>query len=375
MTEKKETIEIGDPSLAYLFDDDNDNHSERLQKGVLPSGVTDEQKEMYRNYEMKTPIPGKTIEATLVGESDNDFLFDANCKDYIRVSKNNTEFAFLEGHKYGDMFEIAIMSVYNDPFWIKGSIAALYEAQVHEELKALDSEQYIDAYVKEMTPAGYNMTITHNHITLDAFMPHTLAGINKLHDDARKLLVGNSLKVMIESYAGDKGTYIVSRRKYLKSLKPKEIKKLNSEDVYTGHVTGTTPFGVFIEFNECLTGMIHKSNIHPDWQDKIQSIAPGTEIDFYVKEIIKDSKIILTQIQKDSLWDDISAGDLIEGDVRDQKNFGVLINLDDETVGLIHTSEKEKVSNVDYTKGNRVWVKVLAVDRMNRKIFLKPHIQ
>lgn len=370
MTEKK-TIEIGDPTLDYLFDEEN---QKRFKNREFSSGVTDEQAEMYRNYEMRTPVPGKTIEAVLIGESEDDFLFDANCKDYIRVSKNTTEFAFLEGHKYGDMFEIAIMSVYNHPFWIKGSIAALYEAQVHEELKSLDPEQYIDSYVKEMTPAGYNMTITHNHITLDAFMPHTLAGINKLHDDARKLLVGKSLKVMIESYAGDKGTYIVSRRKYLKSLKPKEIKKLNSEDVYTGHVTGTTPFGVFVEFNECLTGMIHKSNIHPDWQDKIQSIDAGTEIDFYVKEIIKDSKIILTQIQKDSLWDDISVGDLIEGDVRDHKNFGVLVNLDDETVGLIHTSEKEKVSNVSYDKGSKIWVKVLAVDRMNRKIFLKPNV-
>jgi ribosomal protein S1 len=365
MTEKRETIEIGDASLDYLFDENQD-------EGVESSAVTEEQLEMYRNYDMRTPIPGKTIEATLVGESDDDFLFDANCKDYIRVSRNKTEFAFLEGHKYGDLFEIAIMSVYNDPFWIKGSIAALYEAQVHEELKALDADQYIDAYVKEMTPAGYNMTITHNHITLEAFMPHTLAGINKLHENARKQLVGQSLRVMIESYAGDKGTYIVSRRKYLNQLKPKEIKKLNTEDVYTGHVTGTTPFGVFVEFNECLTGMIHKSNIHPDWQDKIQQIEAGTEIDFFVKEIIRDKKIILTQIQKESLWDNIGSGDIIDGIVRDHKNFGILVNLDEETMGLIHTSEIGKVGGVKADKGDKVSVKVLAVDRMNRKIFLTP---
>ncbi|CAG7581628.1 MAG: 30S ribosomal protein S1 [uncultured marine phage] len=368
MTETKNGSVYSDPELEYLFETIND--SERIRKGIVPAGYPEGLAEMYDQYEMTILTPGKVVEAKLVGESDDDYLFDANAKDYIRVTKNRTEFAFLEGHKFGDTFEVAVLTIYDEPFWIKGSIAALHEAQVHEELKALDKDQHVEAYVKELTPAGYNMRITHNHITLNAFMPHTLAGINKLHDSARELLVGKTLNVMIESYAGDKGTYIVSRRKYLKTLMPKEIKKLNTEDVYTGHVTGTTPFGVFIEFNECLTGMIHKSNIHPDWQNKIQEIKAGTEIDFFVKEIIKN-KIILTQIQKESLWDTIRVGQKLDGIVRDSKNFGVLVNLDEETVGLVHTSEIEKSeSKTTYERGDQILVKVLAIDRMNRKIFL-----
>lgn len=369
MTEEKKEGIYGDPELAYLFEENDD--ADRIRKHETPRGYSKDQLDLYKEYEITTLIPGKSIEATLVGESDDDFLFDANSKDYIRVTKNTTEFAFIEGHKFGDVFEVAILAIYEDPYWIKGSIASLHEAQVHEELRALDSEDHVNAYVKELTPAGYNMNIIHNHITLEAFMPHTLAGINKLHDSARELLVGQNINVMIESYAGDKGTYIVSRRKYLRSLMPKEIKKLNSEDVYTGHVTGTTPFGVFIEFNECLTGMIHKSNIHPDWQDRIQEIKPGTEIDFYVKEIIKN-KIILTQIQKESLWDTIEIGECLDGTVRDTKNFGILVNLDDETVGLVHTSEieKSKSKKENYERKEQISVVVLAIDRMNRKIFL-----
>ena len=369
MTEEKSVY--GDPSLAYLFEDDNRlNHSSKTHKSSIPADYPKDLLELYDNCEMNVLIPGHSTKATLVGESADDFLFDANAKDYIRVSKNKSEFAFLEGHKYGDVFDIAILTIYDDPYWVKGSISILYEARVHEELKALDADQHVDAYVKELTPAGYNMVITHNNITLDAFMPHTLAGINKLHDSARELLVGKNLRVMIESYATDKGTYIVSRRKYLKSLMPKELKNLNTEDVYLGHVTGTTPFGVFIEFNECLTGMIHKSNIHPDWQNRIQEIRPGTQIEFYVKEIIKN-KIILTQILKESLWDTIRVGQKIDGTVRDSKSFGILVNLDEETVGLIHTSELEKTkSKKNYERRDQIPIKVLAIDRMNRKIFL-----
>jgi ribosomal protein S1 len=102
-------------------------------------------------------------------------------------------------------------------------------------------------------------------------------------------------------------------------LIPKAIKELNYELSYTGHVTGTTPFGVFVEFNECLTGMIHKANVHPDWQDKLSDIKPGFSIEFYIKEIIKDKgapKLILTQILRETLWDNIKNGQVI-GRVKD----------------------------------------------------------
>jgi predicted RNA-binding protein with RPS1 domain len=173
---------------------------------------------------------------------------------------------------------------------------------------------------------------------------------------------------MIESFSKDEGTYIVSRRKYLQTLIPQAIKELEYGYVYTGNVTGTTPFGVFVEFNDCLTGMIHKTNIVPNWSERIQQITPGFEIEFYIKEIIKD-KIILTQILRESLWDSIKVGQVINGKVRDLKPFGALIILDEETNGLVHTSELEKSSR-RLTSGEDVKVKVIAVDRMNRKIFL-----
>jgi small subunit ribosomal protein S1 len=173
---------------------------------------------------------------------------------------------------------------------------------------------------------------------------------------------------MIESFSKDEGTYIVSRRKYLNTLIPSAIKSLDSDEVYTGRVTGTTLFGVFVEFNDCLTGMIHKANIREDWQDRISEIKPGMEIEFYVKEIVKE-RIILTQILRETLWDTIKNGQVLNGRVKDTKQFGVLVSLDEETMGLIHTSEVEKIGK-KFESGQEVKVKVLAVDRQNRKIFL-----
>jgi predicted RNA-binding protein with RPS1 domain len=155
-------------------------------------------------------------------------------------------------------------------------------------------------------------------------------------------------------------------------LIPETVKQLEYNVAYDGHVTGTTPFGVFVEFNECLTGMIHKANINPDWANRINEIKPGFEITFYIKEIIREKflpKLILTQILRETLWDTIKNGQIIEGTVKDVKQFGTLVNLDEETVGLIHTSEMEKLKK-RFQSGESIKVKVLSVDRTSRKIFL-----
>jgi ribosomal protein S1 len=266
----------------------------------------------------------------------------------------------------GDMIDVLITDVNQDVFMIKGSVSSLYESRAHANLKALKEGEPVMVTVKSLNPAGYDVELSHGGVTLPGFMPNTLAGINKLYD--QNSIVGQTFNVMIESYSQQEGTYIVSRRKYLQTLIPEAVKELNYGEVYKGHVTGTTPFGVFVEFNECLTGMIHKANVNPEWQEKLNQIKPGFEIDFYIKEVIKD-KIILTQILRETLWDNIKNGQFIEGTVKDTKAFGTLVNLDDETVGLIHTSEMEKLGK-RFTPGQDIKVKVLSVDRMSRKIFL-----
>ena len=321
---------------------------------------------LYDQYEINSPNVGDKVEATFIGYKGDDILFDSSYKDYIRVENKPIEIKYLVNAEIGDKIDLLIIDILKNKFLIKGSINALYESRAHETLKLLKEGESVKSYIRELTPAGYNVDIYYNGVTLPGFMPNTLAGINKLFNI--ESIIGQTLDVMIESFSKDIGTYIVSRRKYLQTLIPKEISKLETNKVYTGNVTGSTPFGVFVEFNECLTGMIHKTNLHPDWQDKITQISPGYEIDFFIKEIIKD-KIILTQIQRDSLWDNIEIGQIYNGTIKDNKQFGTLVFLDNETIGLIKLSEIEKY-NRTLTPGNKISVRISNIDKTNRKIFL-----
>lgn len=356
---------IGNEELEYLFEDNTFSPKKKNRK------VDARLAALYDSIEINVPEKGIVVSAAYVGKNEEQFMFEVSgYKDFIRIDNKGNEEKYLKNSEIGDIIDVLIYDINEKNYLIKGSVANLYESRAHANLKSLEEGESVTAYIKSLNPAGYDVEVYQGGVTLPGFMPNTLAGINKLFDPTS--IVGETFEVAIESYAEQEGTYIVSRRKYLQSLIPEAIKELNYESVYNGHVTGTAPFGVFVEFNECLTGMIHKANVHPEWQDKLGDIKPGFEIEFYIKEIVRESKhpkIILTQILRETLWDTIKNGQTLNGVVKDTKQFGTLINLDDETVGLIHTSEMEKLGK-KFTSGQELKVKVLSVDRSSRKIFL-----
>lgn len=346
------------------FDRKNDEHAKLL--------------DLYNSMPIIVPKSGEVLSGVYQGISSNQFVFTSvGLKDDIRVDNKPYELKYLESLNIGDSLDLLITDVNEEQYMIKGSISQVYESRAHEVLKEIDSNEYVIAVVNSLNPAGYNIEIIKDGVSLPGFMPNTLAGINRLYEP--ESILHHEFEVMIESFSESEGTYIVSRKRYLQSLIHEEASKLVYGDVYTGSVTGTTPFGVFVEFSTCdsiprsLTAMIHKDNLREDWQDRIKEIVPGFEVQFYIKEVIKERgnrfKIILTQILRESLWDSIEVGQMFEGVVKDVKKFGTLVSLDEETVGLIHTSELEKI-NKKFEKGDTIKVKVLSMDRTSRKISL-----
>jgi len=358
------------PEFDYLFEEESNKFK---TKEYLELSKLYEQSFVNMSKFGSIPNKGDIISAEYLGMSAEQHLFYVKgFKDDIRIEDKPSESKYLQNAQKGDIIDVLITKIDNGTnFLIKGSISELYESRAHDALKSLEDGIPVMAKVKELNPAGYEMELYHGGVILKGFMPNTLAGVNKLSEP--QSIVGNNFEVMVESYSENEGTYIVSRRAYLYSLIPDAIAQLEYGTPYTGYVTGTTPFGIFVEFNECLTGMIHKANINTDWQNRISDIKAGFEIDFYIKEVIKDKnnnfKIILTQVLRETLWDTIKNGQVLSGIIKDTKPFGTLVRLDDETVGLIHTSEMEKIGK-KFTPGQELKVKVLSLDRSSRKIFL-----
>lgn len=137
--------------------------------------------------------------------------------------------------------------------------------------------------------------------TVKAFMPGSMSAANKLND--YESLVGKEMEVMVESY-DEKFGFVVSRKKYIQTIIPIYTKKLasriekNKDLVIEGTVTGTTPFGIFVELDDhLLTGMLHKTLVSDELRDKLRNneIKPDTKINVYVHKIEK-GRIILSDV-------------------------------------------------------------------------------
>jgi small subunit ribosomal protein S1 len=320
---------------------------------------------------------GDIVEGNVIGINYKDIIIDINYKDNVYVETKTIDKDILENITMGSKIKVMISGISEDPFYIKGSMNDLFKMNVSNVVKDFfNDNKYFFATVKESQPAGYLLDLEVDGQIVDAFMPNTLAGVNKLHDP--NSIVGTKFEVMIETLEKEKGIYVVSRKKYLEDLIPERVKQLkkewikNKNKIYEGVITGTTPFGAFVEFCDFLTGMIHRYNVSEDWQgdEKWATMRPGMYVNFFIKDIIsKKNKIILTQILRESLWDNIKVDDVVKGKVISIKPFGALIQLDEETNGLIQSNYLQK-NKIDLEIGQEIEVRVTSIMKDERKINL-----
>jgi small subunit ribosomal protein S1 len=373
-------LEVGDPNFDWGSIRNNNyvpKHREIIEEIEKPTGEFSlELLKKFQQYEglenLSQVEVGSKVKGKVIGITEKDVTLDINNKDNVIIERKGSEERVCQQLKIGQELDVLITSISEQPFLMKGSISDLVRIKVDTKMKEFfENKISIDAYVREIIPAGYMLNIDIDSINIDAFMPNTLADVNKLYNP--EVLLGHNIKVMLETLQQDKGIYVVSRKRYLKTLIPDKVKELKSkpkDEVYTGYVTGTRDFGVFVQFEECLTGMIHKANINEKFRDNISNIQPGTEIDFYVKDIIKGgNQIILTQTLEESLWDTVRVGDKLKGKVITVKPFGALIALDYETNGLIQTTYINK-NDKSLKSGEMVDVIVISIIRDDRKIYL-----
>jgi len=246
---------------------------------------------------------------------------------------------------------------------------AMDEVKFNEILRSIgDKSIGFNGKITELINGGYWVDLA----GIKCFMPGSLAGLNKLWDF--ESLVGETLIVMPVSYSHEKNTLIVSHREYLNTLIPRTVEELNEniKDQYTGRVTGTTKFGVFAEFNTCLTGLIPNTELDEETLERFNrnEIKPGDSITFWTKEIISDKKIILSQKgPKEDIWDDINERYkpmmITTGVVTKVAKYGAFVELEKGISGLIH---KTKLKDVSIDRGDKVNVRIQSVNPAERKI-------
>lgn len=207
-----------------------------------------------------------------------------------------------------------------------------------------------------------------------AFMPGSLAAANKIVNFEE--YIGKEVMVMIEDYLKPSGVFVVSYKKYLDYILPTKLAGLERSKKLVGVVTGSSKYGIFAEFQDIFTGLLHTSEMSEDTLEtfKNRGYKPGSEISVWLKEI-RDNKLILTENDPSVREGELEAfREKSEGLVKSLKiasikAFGAFLEVDNGVLGLLPIKELRK-SRKKLVVGDSVNVCIKKVDTSSGKIYL-----
>lgn len=210
-------------------------------------------------------------------------------KDFLKSMMINQE-DFVNSIVNNQSYHVKIVSTDSG---LRGSF---YEAhkdvlrrEFFEQLK--NPTKVYDAKVIEKNRGGYFVNI----YGVEAFLPGSLASANKIINF--EAFLGKTVKVMLDSYINESDTFIVSNKRYIEHIMPEMIESIDMSVKHEGTVTGTIQSGIFIEFNEIMTGLLSQSDMDDQTLALFKSnqVRPGDKISVWVRDVVLPKNFILTQ--------------------------------------------------------------------------------
>lgn len=253
-----------------------------------------------------------------------------------------------------------------------GSVVEYYmhslRAELFDQIKK-ETSAY-KAKIESINKGGYIVDIS----GIKCFLPGSLAAANRITDF--ESYIGKELHVMIEGYVEAKDIFIVSYKKYLNKIMNSKIQELDLTKRYKGLVTGTSEFGVFVEWEEVYTGLIHKTEFENN--SEVTSFNPGDEIEFYVKEIKENNRLTLTlekPLERNVILQDldnqIKSGtcEPVDAKIKHKRKSGTLIEL--VPFGLMALIPNERLGKKERNlkPGDDLVVNLYEVEPTTGKIF------
>jgi small subunit ribosomal protein S1 len=283
----------------------------------------------------------------------------------------------------GDSFEFKILKFNRKRNNVVISRRAILEEErnkLREQMRSkLEEGQIITGAITNITDYGLFIDMG----GMDGLCHITDLSWGRVSHPAKLYKVGEDLEVKVLKYDKEKDRVSLGVKQLRDDPWATVVDKYPVGEKTTGNVVSITDYGVFVELEEGVEGLIHVSEM--TWSKKprhpSKMVAVGDTLEIMVLNIETETKRIslgMKQLQQNP-WDLVTenypVGSVIEGKIKNITDFGVFIGIEEGIDGLIHVSdlswtERIKHPSEKYTKGEMIQAVVLKIDKENERFSL-----
>ncbi len=227
-------------------------------------------------------------------------------------------------------------------------------AQKAETLANLDIGYVVEGTIKNLTEYGAFVDIG----GLDGLLHVTDMSWGRLHHPADQFKVADHIQVKVLKMDREKEKISLGYKQLLPDPWSTVVEVYPADAKVTGIVSSVTDYGVFVELEAGVEGLVHVSEI--SWARRAQSpkrmFHKGQEVEVQVLGVDTVEKRIslgMKQFQSNP-WDNVDerypVGSKIRGRVRNLTDFGAFIELEEGIDGLVHVSDISWAKKIKHPK-------------------------
>jgi small subunit ribosomal protein S1 len=330
-------------------------------------------------FNSETPIVGRVIDKTKGG---------------LRVDINGVE-AFLPGSQIdsrpirgldsykGEEIEAKIIKFSRRRNNIVLSRKVLTDAVVNEQkaetLNNVEVGYVVEGTIKNLTDYGAFVDIG----GIDGLLHVTDMSWGRLNRPSDVFKAGDTVQVKILKLDREKEKVSLGYKQLLPDPWSTVVEVYPVDSKLKGKVSSVTDYGVFVELEPGVEGLVHVSEV--SWSKRSKTpkrmFKNGDEVDVQVLGVDTDERRIslgMKQLQENP-WDTVdqkySVGSKVRGKVRNLTDFGAFVELEDGIDGLVHISDitwdkKIKHPKDVLKKDDEVDAIVTSIDKRGQRLSL-----
>jgi small subunit ribosomal protein S1 len=252
-------------------------------------------------------------------------------------------------------------------------------AAKRETLEGIEEGNIMEGVIKNITDYGLFIDLG----GIDGLLHVTDISWGRITRPSDNFSKGDKIKVKVLSFDMEKERVSLGLKQLMDNPWEMIEKKYAVGSVIEGKVVNLTDYGVFIEMEPGVEGLVHITEMF--WTREIKHpskvLSMGETVNVMVLDVNPELKRISLGLKQttENPWEALKQkypeGSIVKGVIRNITNFGFFVGIEEGIDGLVHVSDISWKQNIKhpselYKKGQEVEAMVLNIDVANEKFSL-----